>query len=200
MCEMAVEIWWVKLTGTIMTEITAPRNLLELTGQKRGHLTALYRLDKKDKRGQCWLWLCKCDCGRKVPVSSSLFNTGVRTSCGCQKINNWRLEQRHRAKGPITLKTRLRSVYRAMIAGCYDHRSRYYADNGGKGISVCDEWRKSFHSFGLWALPEYKVEFILVRIDNNGDYEPTNCMWELPKELPKGKERYLRLSAGNNND
>jgi transcriptional regulator with XRE-family HTH domain len=54
----------------------------------------------------------------------------------------------------------------------------YYANYGGRGITVCDEWSKSFVVFKKWALENgYKDGLSIDRIDNDKNYEPNNCQW-----------------------
>lgn len=57
-------------------------SLIDLTGQKFGHLTAIKRLPYNGKNNN--LWLCQCDCGNTTEVPSSALTRGVRTSCGAQ--------------------------------------------------------------------------------------------------------------------
>lgn len=59
----------------------------DITGQKFGRLTALYRADKRSNKGAI-LWHCRCECGREVDVSyNDLLYTNLK-SCGCQKKEN----------------------------------------------------------------------------------------------------------------
>ena len=59
-----------------------------LEGQKFGSLTAIYR--KAEKRGSCYLWHCRCDCGKEIDVASNALLSGKTKSCGCAKVNGLR--------------------------------------------------------------------------------------------------------------
>jgi hypothetical protein len=73
-------------------------------------------------------------------------------------------------------KTRLYSIWRAMKKRCYQPTSAGYKNYGGRGIAVCDEWVCSYESFRDWALKSgYKEELTLDRLNNDGNYEPSNC-------------------------
>ena len=60
----------------------------DITGQRFGHLTALSRTDRKS--GTCYLWLCRCDCGKDVEVSLHGLTSGKTRSCGCLQAEAWR--------------------------------------------------------------------------------------------------------------
>ncbi len=73
-------------------------------------------------------------------------------------------------------------AWRAMIARCYQKKNPRYLDYGGRGIKVCRRWRISFDNFlrDMGSRPSKKHS--LDRVDNDGDYKPSNCRWALPKE------------------
>ena len=66
--------------------VTRGRRKKDLTGQRFGRLTALYRLDKK--RGSSYLWRCRCDCGKETDASVSTLVSGNTRSCGCIKLDS----------------------------------------------------------------------------------------------------------------
>lgn len=73
---------------------------------------------------------------------------------------------------------RLCNIHTGMIQRCYEPNNNSYRYYGERGIRVCDLWRKSKGPFIEWALENgYKADLSIDRIDNDGDYEPSNCQW-----------------------
>lgn len=71
--------------------------------------------------------------------------------------------------------------WRSMKQRCHDPGSHAYKDYGGRGIIVCDRWRNSFENF-LADMGEPPEGMTLDRIDNDGNYEPSNVRWATPKQ------------------
>lgn len=84
----------------------------------------------------------------------------------------------------------LYAAWRAMLARCYDTKSKAYSSYGGRGITVCDRWRSSFHAF-VDDMGERPTGASIDRIDNNGGYEPSNCRWAT-KQAQQRNQRVTR--------
>lgn len=85
-------------------------------------------------------------------------------------------------------KTRLYSIWRGMLKRCYSSGRRDAATYFDRGVTVCDEWRKSFEAFQTWAdSAGYKPRLTLDRIDNDAGYCPENCRWATAIEQAANK-------------
>lgn len=90
--------------------------------------------------------------------------------------------------------TPLYGAWANMRARCYQVRNPFYARYGGRGITVCEEWRGSdgFMAFFTWAIANgYALGLQLDRRDNNGSYDPLNCQWVTPTANARNKSTVL---------
>jgi hypothetical protein len=69
----------------------------------------------------------------------------------------------------------LYQVWCDMKQRCYNKKIKSYENYGGRGITVCNEWKNSAKAFIEWALPLWREDLLIDRIDNDGNYEPSNC-------------------------
>lgn len=75
---------------------------------------------------------------------------------------------------------------------CYNPNNKYYYRYGGRGITICDEWRNNFLEFYNWAISSgWKKELSIERKNNNKDYSPDNCYWATPKEQSRNTSRNI---------
>ncbi len=74
--------------------------------------------------------------------------------------------------------TKLYDVWKNMKRRCYTKSNPTYNNYGGRGITICNEWKNSFIAFHHWATNNGYIETLtLDRTNNNGNYEPSNCRW-----------------------
>ena len=91
--------------------------------------------------------------------------------------------QKHKKTG-----NRIYNIYRGMKTRCYTSSDYHYQWYGAKGIKICDEWLNDFMSFYNWALNNgYKEGLTIDRINNKGNYEPSNCKWSNNLEQANNK-------------
>lgn len=92
-------------------------------------------------------------------------------------------------------KVKLLSIRSNMMTRCYNpNASRYYC-YGGRGITVCDEWRKSSEAFVQWGLDMgFKLGLSLERIDVDGNYTPENCTFIPLEDQAKNKRSTIRVT------
>lgn len=144
-----------------------PRQPKDLTGHISGRLTVL-RSEGRDTRG-ILLWRCRCECGTEcVKRGADLAYSKVK-SCGCG----------HRG-GKIThgqSDSPLYTRWLNMRQRTSNPNRADYARYGGRGVTVCAEWRESFEAFAHDMGPGFSPDLTLERVDNTRGYEPGNCRW-----------------------
>lgn len=146
----------------------------DLTGQQFGKLTVL-GLDHMDDHGTSY-WTCKCECGNTKVIARTSLVRGTTVSCGCY-AREQSSKRSYKHGGHSSL---LYSIWQAMKHRCYTPTASGYDNYGGRGITVCSEWRDNFVCFRDWAVQAgYSEEsgLTLDRIDVDGNYEPSNCRW-----------------------
>lgn len=141
----------------------------DLTGRRFNMLVVLYR-GPQSSDGNI-RWVCKCDCGKECLVQRSGLVSGNYKSCGC-----FRLSQNGNTKNPLW------STRTKMIARCHNPECSDYKYYGARGISVCQDWLDSFEKFFEDMGQKPSKKHSLERLDVNGNYEKSNCVWATMKQ------------------
>lgn len=170
--------------------------LIDLTGQRFGRLTVIERtITSKSGRAK---WLCQCDCGKSTTTTGTNLRTGVTKSCGCYMIEceTTRIKEICTTHGKSH--TRLYRTWKNMKQRCYNPNNTYYHRYGGRGITICAEWKQDFKAFYDWAIANgYQDNLSIDRIDNEKGYSPDNCRWVTRKvqERNKSRNRLVELNS-----
>ena len=163
----------------------------DITGQTFGKLTVI-SLHHSDQRPY---WLCQCDCGNTTIARSDHLKTSRIKSCGCMRRANSVI--RFGSSNGLYLH-KLYQTWVNIQKRCHDKNGISYKDYGARGIKVCERWRSSFQHF-LDDMGERPDNHSIDRIDNDGDYSPTNCKWSTYSEqrLNQRQRKYRTITIDN---
>ena len=143
------------------------------------------------------VYTCLCNCGKKVEVRGASLKNGLTKSCGCLKNELATIRLVNATKKHGMTDSRIYRCWQSMIRRCTNKNVCNFKNYGGRGIKVCEEWRNST-SFITWALANgYQDHLTIDRINNDGNYEPSNCRWATMKEQLNNRRSNVKLEANN---
>lgn len=126
--------------------------------------------------------ICDCVCGNRTIVQLNHLRSGKIRSCRCllkETAAAKAYKHGHNKRGKVSSEYR---SWSGMIARCTYPKNNRFKSYAGRGIKICTRWRLSFQAFfddmGPKPSPRHSIE----RKNNDGDYEPENCIWATAKE------------------
>ena len=151
---------------------------------------------KRDRNGVLIKWgkfLCEF-CFKEVEMK---LGDGYKCkSCGCNKNKGNKYGYKHGET-----KTRLHRIWTGMKTRCFNFKHTFYAEYGGRGITICPEWSNKlngFLNFRDWSLSNgYADDLVIDRKNPNGNYEPLNCRWLTILESNRNKTNTITLEIAN---
>ena len=157
-----------KSCGCLKIELTKKRQILDLTGQKFGKLTAVEFTDKLSN-DTSYLWKCQCECGNTIECSVEALKSNKIISCGCEK----------RSKGEIKI---IQILEENSVPYCYQYS---FSDLFGKNHI------KLLYDFAI--LNEYGAPVRLIEFDGEQHYNPKSKYYsERTRELDNIKNNYAK--------
>ena len=166
----------------------------DLTGQRFGRLTVIGVDDRNTRKTYFY---CECDCGTVKSIRADSLLAGRIRSCGClhKEVAKENVMRNHKHK---MSRTRPYEIWQGMKKRCYNPHDARYDRYGGRGITVCDEWREDFSAFYAWAISNgYSDDLTIDRIDNDKGYSPENCRWADNETQCRNRASNINITIGN---
>ena len=158
--------------------------MVDMTGRRFGQLIVIGQAEER----KCGFvrWLCQCDCGKTKIIMGHSLRSGQSKSCG----HNTFRENKHRRIHGATAGRRPTPEYRTwqdMLKRCRNPKNKRFHCYGARGIKVCERWYR-FDNF-LADMGPRPYGYSIERIDNDGNYEPSNCKWIPRRKNVRSKQR-----------
>jgi hypothetical protein len=151
---------------------------------KKFHRLEVIAFAGRRERGRMW-FTCRCQCGSERDYPYQHLRKSATKSCGCHSREM--VVRRNTTHGKS--KTPEYRTWKGMISRCYNKNNKSYKHYGGRGITVCREWRRSFLAFlkSVGPVPKDGGYWMIERIRNDEGYKPDNCKWAKYKEQARNR-------------
>jgi len=138
-----------------------------------------------------WLTEITCPiCKKKTKKQTGAVNFSKRNNrpiyC-CRKCAGIGRRKGYDVKSPTY------KIWAGIKTRCLNKNDDHYPKYGGAGVKICDRWKSSFINF-LKDMGERPEGMSIDRINNEGDYEPSNCRWATPKEQARNRSSNRKLN------
>ena len=155
-------------------------------------LGMLYPTENSKSKYRFGLYKCGF-CGTEFRTQTFKVKSGYTKSCGCYRKRRMSESTKTHGLG----NTRLYRIWSSIKKRTLNPKYKQYNDYGGRGITICEEWKNDFMSFYDWAMCNgYSDELSLDRIDNDGGYSPENCRWTTRTIQSRNQKVYKNNSSG----
>ena len=163
--------------------------LKDVVGQKFGRLTVVSRFGSNPRKAATWL--CVCDCSGETVVPTSHLLSGHTMSCACAAKDRFRSMVTHHGQAHRSGYSGAYKSWANMIKRCTSSKHPFWKNYGGRGITICEKWRR-FEGFFEDMGPR-PPKLSLDRKNGNDNYEKLNCRWAT--SLVQGQNQRLRSDS-----
>jgi hypothetical protein len=157
-------------------------------------LDMIFATESSSRKARFGLYKCGF-CGNEFKANTNDINRGYTKSCGC--YNKRRTSETHTKHGLRS--TKLYDTWANIKNRTLNPKHKQYNDYGGRGITICEEWKNDVKSFYEWAILngyEENKGLSIDRIDNDGDYCPENCRWTTRTIQGRNQRIYKNNTSG----
>lgn len=165
------------------------RKVIDITGFETGRIKVVGQAGKNKNGNILWRYECSCG-GGGIATADTIRHI---KSCGCFRREKGKEFFHNYNTTHGESRTRIYIIWGNMINRTSNKKNKDYKNYGGRGITVCEEW-KDYLAFKKWALENgYSDTLTLDRIDNDKGYYPGNCRWADEETQNNNKQQSRKL-------